>query len=121
MTIKKNRNDGCHNAPHHANQAGNAGDPISGAHAGLPWQRRFFATTVLASFVLNEIWEMAQMSAYVETSGHSWMSTLGLCTRAAMGDVAIILGSYAAGALAAGEPGWGLRGHWNIYVTVAVL
>jgi hypothetical protein len=82
---------------------------------------RFFATTVLASFVLNEISEMAQMSAYVETAGHSWTSTLGLCTRAAVGDVEIILGIYAAGALAAGDLGWGLRGRWNIYATAAVL
>lgn len=109
-----------HNA---ANQAGNAGDCTSGAHSSLPWQRlgRFFATTVLASFVLNEIWEMAQMSAYVETAGLSWTSTLGFCTRAAVGDVGIILGIYAAGALAAGDLGWGLRGRWTIYATAAVL
>jgi hypothetical protein len=56
------------NAPQHnlqANQAGSAGDSISGAHSSLPWRRlgRFFATTVLVSFVLNEIWEMALMFA----------------------------------------------------------
>ena len=39
---------------------------------------RFFAATVLTGFVLREIWEMAQMSAYVETAAHSWTSTLGL-------------------------------------------
>ena len=63
----------------------------------------FFAATVLASFLLNEIWEMAQMSAYVETAGESWKSTLGLCTLAAVGDVGINLGVYAASALAAGD------------------
>ncbi|MDP2605000.1 MAG: hypothetical protein Q8S00_20835 [Deltaproteobacteria bacterium] len=115
-----------HHAPQHnlrANQAGNAGDCTSSAHSSLPWRRfgRFLATTVLVSFVLNEIWEMAQMSAYVETAGPSWTSTLGLCTRAAVGDVGIILGIYAAGALAAGDLGWGLRGRWNIYATAAVL
>jgi hypothetical protein len=101
----------------------NAGDRTSGAHSRLPWRRlgRFFAITVLVSFVLNEIWEMAQMSAYVQTAGHSLMSTLVFCTRATVGDVGIILGIYAAGALAAGDPGWGLRGRWNIYATVAVL
>jgi hypothetical protein len=82
---------------------------------------RFFVVTVLTGFVLNEIWEMAQMSAYVETTGHSWTNTLGFCTRAAAGDVGIILGIYAAGALAAGDSGWGLRGYWNIYATAAVL
>lgn len=107
----------------HANQAGNAGDCTSGAQSSLPWRRlgRFYAATVLTGFVLNEIWEMAQMSAYVETAGHSWTSTLGLCTRAAVGDVEIILGIYAAGALAAGDLSWGLRGRWNIYATAAVL
>jgi hypothetical protein len=101
----------------------NARSSTYGVHSRLPWRRlaRFFATTVSVSFVLNEIWEMAQMSAYVQTAGHSLMSTLGFCTRAAVGDVGIILGIYAAGALAAGDPGWGLRGRWNIYATVAVL
>ena len=115
-----------HNAPQHnlhANQAGNVGDCKSSANSSLPWRRlgRFFATTVLASFVLNEIWEMAQMSTYVETAKHSWASTLSLCTSAAVGDVGIILGIYAACALAAADPGWGLRGRWNIYATTAVL
>jgi hypothetical protein len=106
-----------------AKQAGNAGDGTSKAHSCLPWRRLylFFATMVLTGFVLNELWEMAQMSAYVETTGHSWASTLGLCTRAAAGDVGIILVLYAAVALIVGDPGWGLSGHWNIYATAAVL
>ena len=115
-----------HNAPQHnrqAKQAGYAGDCPSSADSSLPWRRlgRFIAATVLASFVLNEILEMAQMSAYVETAGRFWTSTLALCTRAAVGDVGIILGICAAGALAAGDPGWGLRDRWNIYATAAVL
>jgi hypothetical protein len=95
---------------------------ISGTYSNLPWQRlgRFFVTTVLMSFVLNEIWEMVQMSAYVETAGFPLPSTLFFCTRAAVGDVGIILGIYAAGALAAGDLGWGLRAHWNIYATVVL-
>ena len=115
-----------HREPHHnlhTNQAGNAEDFASGAHTSLPWRRLgvFFTTTVSASFVLNEIWEMTQMSSYVETSGRSWTSTLGFCTRAAAGDVGITLGLYASGVLAAGDPGWGLRSRWNIYATLAVL
>ena len=115
-----------YNGPQHtlrANQVGDAGDCTSGAHSNLPWRQlgRFVAATVLIGFVLNEIWEMAQMSAYVETAGHSWTSTLGLCTRAAVGDMGIMLGIYAAGALAAGDLGWGLRGRWNVYATAAVL
>jgi len=38
-----------------------------------------------------------------------------------VGDVGIILGIYAAGALSAADLSWGLRGRWNIYVTAAVL
>ena len=115
-----------HNAPQHnhrANRAGDAGDCTSSVDSNLLWWRlgRFFAATVLVSFVLNEIWEMAQMSGYVETAGHSWSSTLALCTRAAVGDVGIILGICAAGSLAAGDLSWGLRGRWNIYATAAVL
>ena len=82
---------------------------------------RFFAATLLTGFALNEIWEMAQMSAYVETAGLSWTSALGLCTRAAVGDVGIILGIYATGALAAGDLVWGLRGRWNLYALVPIL
>jgi hypothetical protein len=104
-----------HNAPQHnllASQAGNTGEGTSTARSDLPWRQlvRFIVSTVFASFVVNEIWEMAQMSAYVETAGYSWTSTLGRCTRAAVGDVGIILGIYTAGALVSGDPGWGLRG-----------
>ena len=61
------------------------------------------------------------MFAYVETAGRSWTSPLGLCMWAAVGDVEIILGIYAAGALAVGDLVWGLRGRWNIYAAAAVL
>lgn len=77
--------------------------------------------TVFASFVLNEIWEMVQMSAYVDTAGYPWKSTLGRCTRAALGDVGIILGIYLTGALVAGGLRWGLRGRSSIFATTAVV
>ncbi len=70
---------------------------------------------------MNEAWEMAQMSAYVEMVERSWPSTLGSCTRAAAGDVGIISILYAVNALIAGDLGWGLRGRWNHYATAAVL
>jgi hypothetical protein len=116
----------CHNTPQHnlhTNQVESTGDGSSIVHHSLSWWRlgRFFACTVLAGLALNEIWEMAQMSAYVETAAHSWRSTVGLCTRAAIGDVGIMLGIYVAGALAAGDLGWGLRGRCNIYATAAVM
>jgi hypothetical protein len=106
-----------------ANQAGNTGNSTSNTHSNLPWRRLgwFIALTVVASLVLNEIWEMAQMSAYVETAGYSWTSTLGRCTRAAVGDVGIILGIYLTGALIVRDTGWGLRGRWNMYAMAAIL
>lgn len=115
-----------HNKKQHklqANKAGNAGDCTSSAHSNLPWLRFgwFIVITVLASLVLNEVWEMAQMSAYVETAGYSWTSTLGRCTLAAIGDVGIILGIYVTGALIARDLGWGLRGCWSMYATTAIL
>lgn len=104
-------------------QTGNAGNLPSGVQSRQSWRQFgwFFAITVLISFILNDIWEMAQMSAYVETAERSWTSTLGFCTRAAVGDVGMTLVIYAAGALAAGDLGWGLHGRWNIYATAAVL
>ena len=112
-------------APHdlEARPAENGVVDASGANFHLPWRRlgRFFAAVLLAGFILNEIWEMALMSFYVETAGQPWMNSLGVCTRAAAGDVGIILAIYAAGALATGDSGWGLRGRWNLYAATAVL
>lgn len=126
MLGKQKKTAARHNEPQHnlyVKESENVDDCTYRTHSGLPWWRlcRFFATMVLTSLVLNELWEMAQMSAYAETAGQSWTSTLGYCTRAAVGDVGIILGIYFAGALATGNPGWGLSGRWNIYASAAVL
>jgi hypothetical protein len=95
--IAERHNPSQHNL--HANQAGNVEDCTSNSHSSQPWRGlvRFFATSVLASLVLNEIWEMAQMPAYVETAGNSCASTLGVCTWTAVGDVGIVLGIYEEG------------------------
>ena len=120
MTVERD-NAAQHNLD--AKQAGDAADCTFRAHSSPSWWRlaRFLAATVLVGFVLNGIWEMAQMSAFVETAGYSWTSTLGICTRAAVGDVGILLSIYAVIALATGELGWGMSGRWNQYATVAVL
>ncbi len=115
-----------HNPPRHnrsANQAGHVVGSPAKADSRMSWQRlgRFLAVVVLVGFSLNEIWEMVQMPAYVETAGRSWSSTLGLCTRAAVGDVGIILGICGVGTLAAADLGWGMRDRWNIYAAVAVM
>jgi hypothetical protein len=106
----------------HANPAENAGGYSSDTTSGRSWRRLgwFIAATVFASFVLNEIWEMAQMSAYVETAGYPWKSTLGRCTRAAVGDIGIILGIYLTTALVAGGLFWGLRVRSWVFAATAV-
>lgn len=87
-------------------------------------QRRtiaFLGLTILIGFGLNVLWEMGQMGAYVQTAGQPWSETLALCTRAALGDMVILLGIYAGTALAAADPLWGLRGTWNQYAIAMVL
>lgn len=92
-----------------------------GSH--LRWRRhpQFLAILLLVGFVSNEIWEVAQMYAYIRASGSSSMSEFLRCSRAAVGDAVIILGICAVGALASGDPGWGMRGKWNVYGTSSVL
>lgn len=82
---------------------------------------RYFVALLLASFVLNWLWEMAQMPAYVEMAGQKWSDTFSTCTTATVGDVAITLAIYGIGTLASSQVRWGMTGKWNVYVTGAVL
>lgn len=82
--------------------------------------RRFLPSILVASFVLNWLWEMAQMPAYREMASRSWRETANLCMRATIGDVAITLLIYATGALAARTLNWGLRAAWNVYSAAAL-
>lgn len=81
----------------------------------------FVGAVALSAFLVNEVWEVAQMFAYIRPAGSSWMSEFARCTRAAAGDVAIILGICAIGTLASGDLAWSLSGKWNVYVTSSVL
>jgi hypothetical protein len=83
--------------------------------------RRFLTSMLVVSFVLNSLWEMAQMPAYREIALRPWRATASLCTRATIGDVAITLLIYATGALAARTLSWGLRPAWNVYSAAALL
>ncbi len=82
---------------------------------------RFLTLFLIVSFILNWCWEMAQMPGYREMASRSWRETVTLCTRAALGDLAITLLIYAIGALAARSLSWGLRATWNVYLVVALL
>jgi len=107
----------------HANPAKHERDCTPGTPFSLSWRRLgwFIATVISASFVLNETWEMAQMSAYVQTAGYPWMDTLGRCTKAALGDVGIILGIYLTCSLVARDLRWGLRAGPEIFAAAAAV
>src|SRR5437867_1017021 len=81
----------------------------------------FFAGLFLTAFGLNWLWEMAQMPAYAEMAGRTWSETLGPCTRATLGDVAVTFGVWVVGALAAGEVRWGRAPRWNVYAAAALM
>lgn len=83
--------------------------------------RRYLAALAVSSFGLNWPWEMVQMPAYAEMAGRSWWETVPRCTAASVGDVALTLGVYAVGALAAGRLSWGAAGTWNVYAAAARL
>ena len=82
---------------------------------------RFLVSTLVVSFLLNWIWEMAQMSAFKEMTSRSWSETAALCARATIADVGVFVWIYAIGALATRNARWGLRPRWNVYATVALL
>lgn len=42
--------------------------------------RRFLISILVASFVLNWLWEMAQMPAYREIALRPWRATASLCS-----------------------------------------
>src|SRR2546426_7844601 len=81
---------------------------------------RFLTALSIISFVVNWLWEMVQMPAYVETAGLSWFETATSCTGAAAGDTAITLAIWSLGSLAAGSPRWGLQVRWNVYATAGL-
>jgi hypothetical protein len=81
----------------------------------------FAAALAAVSFVLNWLWEMAQMPAYAELAGQRWSDTLVPCTVAAAGDVGLTFLVYGVGALSAGRLCWGEEKKWNVYAAAAIL
>lgn len=81
----------------------------------------FAAALATAAFVLNWLWEMAQMPGYAELAGRRWSDTLVPCTVAAAGDVGLTFVVYGVGALAAGRLSWGEEKKWNVYAAAAIL
>lgn len=83
--------------------------------------RSYVAALFIAAFVLNWVWEMLQMPAYVEMADRPWGEALGICTLATLGDVVVTWAIYGIGTLAAGQLRWGMSSKWNIYATGALL
>jgi hypothetical protein len=79
------------------------------------------AALCLIAFGLNWPWEMAQMPAYAEMAGRSWLETALPCTVAALAGVVLTLGVCGLGALAAARVGWAMEGSWNVYAAAALL
>lgn len=73
------------------------------------------------AFGLNWVWEMVQMSAFVEMASRPWAETLWPCALAALGDVALTAAVCGVGGLAAGSVTWPATGRWNVYLTAAAL
>ena len=86
--------------------------------AGPPWP--FLAALGLVAFPLNWVWEMLQMPAYREMAGRSWAETVGTCTLAALGDIAVTFAALGLAVLVAGRLRWGEGGGWNVYAAAAL-
>ena len=80
----------------------------------------YLAILAAAAFGLNWPWEMMQMPAYAEMVGIPWQQTVGQCTLATLGDVAITLAVFGVGAVAAGRLQWARDGV-HVYIFAAIL
>jgi hypothetical protein len=85
-----------------------------------PSLKRYVAALVVSAFGLNWLWEMAQMSAYVEMAGRPWGEMLLTCTAAAFGDALITLAVYAGGVFVTQDSRWALNGGWKVYLSAAL-
>lgn len=80
----------------------------------------FFAAFAVAAFVLNWVWEVAQMPAYA-VPARPWGAAALAHVVPSLGDVALSLGVYGIAALAAGRLDWAAHGGWNVYAAAALL
>lgn len=62
-----------------------------------PFKGSILIALLIVSVVLNWLWEMAQMPAYVETAGRSWRETALSCAVFSVGDAVLVLMIYGAG------------------------
>lgn len=82
--------------------------------------RSFLAALLLVSFGLNWIWEMMQMTTYIEMKGRSWRETALVCTLASFGDAVITFLIFAVGALVTRRVRWIAAYGWKAYAGAAL-
>jgi hypothetical protein len=82
---------------------------------------RFFTALALAGFILNLVWETAQMGAYAQAVRLPWHYSVVRHMLPTLGDVVVTFVLYGMGALAARRLRWGFDGGWQVYATMAVL
>jgi len=78
--------------------------------------RSFLVRLFVAAFLLNWVWEISQMSFYIE-DGNSWREKFPSCTLATFGDALLTLLAYGIGVFVTGNSRWG--GGWKVYLTAA--
>jgi hypothetical protein len=83
--------------------------------------RRYLIILAAGSFVLNWLWEMAQMFAYEEMAGRAWPQTVFTCTVATFGDVLTTLAVYGCIALIRRNVHWRLDASWRDYALAGAL
>ena len=79
----------------------------------------FLVRLFVVAFLLNWVWEISQMSFYIE-SGDSWGEKFLGCTLATVGDAVLTLLAYGIGALFTQNSRWGIGGGWKVYLTLAI-
>lgn len=80
----------------------------------------FFAVFFIAALVLNWIWEMGQMFAYIGMRDQPLVELVLFCTSASIGDAVLTLLAYGLGTLFTRSLSWGIRGGWKGYLTLAI-
>ena len=74
--------------------------------------RSFLVRLIVAAFLLNWVWEISQMSFYIE-DGNSWREKFLGCTLATFGDALLTLPAYGFGVFVTGNSRWG--GGWKVF------
>lgn len=74
----------------------------------------------VAAFVLNWIWEMTQMFAYVEMREQPASKTILFCALASVGDAVLTVVGYGLGAKLWRNRAWGINYEWKPYALMSL-